>query len=126
MSEPKIIRPDSLGECKYDSPLINDISRFYESEGIARGSRTKDLCSLENISDIEFFELAGPRKKIFFNPEETTVGIVTCGGLCPGLNDVIRALTFCSLESYGVKKVVGFQYGYEGLVAKYYHYRKHR
>ena len=38
------------------------------------------------------------------------------------LNDVIRALTFCSLESYGVKRVLGFKYGYEGLVAKYYHY----
>lgn len=122
MIQPKIIRPDSLGECKYDSPLLADISRFYDNEGIARGSRTKDLCSLENISDIEFFELAGPRRKIYFDPAKTTVGIVTCGGLCPGLNDVIRALTFCSLQSYGVKKVLGFQYGYEGLVAKFYHY----
>jgi len=122
MIDPKIIRPDSLGECKFESPLVADISRFYENEAIARDCRTKDLGVLENISDIEFFELAGPRKKIYFNPEETTVGIVTCGGLCPGLNDVIRALTFCSLESYGVKKVLGFQYGFEGLVAKYYHY----
>jgi 6-phosphofructokinase 1 len=122
MSDPKIIRPDSLGECKYDSPLKADINRFYQNEGIARDFRTKDLGMLENISDIEYFELAGPREKIYFDPEETTVGIVTCGGLCPGLNDVIRALTFCSLESYGVKKVLGFQYGYEGLVAKYYHY----
>lgn len=122
MSDLKIIRPDSLGECKYDSPLKGSISRFYQNEGIARDYRTKDLGALENISDIEYFELAGPREKIFFNPAETTVGIVTCGGLCPGLNDVIRALTFCSLESYGVKKVLGFQYGYEGLVAKYYHY----
>ncbi len=122
MSEPKIIRPDTLGKCNYDSPLKGDISRFYQNEGVARDFRTKDLGALKNISDIEFFELAGPRDKIFFNPSETTVGIVTCGGLCPGLNDVIRALTFCSLESYGVKKVLGFQYGYEGLVAKYYHY----
>ncbi|MCF7847967.1 MAG: ATP-dependent 6-phosphofructokinase, partial [Kiritimatiellales bacterium] len=60
--------------------------------------------------------------KTFFNAKDTTVGIVTCGGLCPGLNDVIRALTFCSIESYGVKRVLGFKYGYEGLVAKYYHY----
>lgn len=122
MSDLKIIRPDSLGECNYDSPLTGSISRFYQNEGIARDYRTKDLGSLENISDIDYFELAGPRGKLFFNPAETTVGIVTCGGLCPGLNDVIRALTFCSLESYGVKKVLGFQYGFEGLVAKYYHY----
>ena len=122
MTEPKIIRPDSLGECTYDSPLKEELSRFYENEGIARFDRTQDLCSLESLADIEFFELAGPREKVFFNPAETVVGIVTCGGLCPGLNDVIRALTFCSLESYGVKKVLGFQYGYEGLVAKYYHH----
>lgn len=122
MSEPKIIRTDTLGECKYDSPLKGTISRFYDNEGIACSYRTKDLGALNSIDDIEYFELAGPRKKLFFNPAETTVGIVTCGGLCPGLNDVIRALTFCCLESYGVKKVLGFQYGYEGLVAKYYHY----
>jgi 6-phosphofructokinase 1 len=122
MIEPKIIRTDSLGACTITSPMIGAINRFYENEGIARESRTKELCAYEKTSDIEFFELAGPRKKIFFNPRETVVGIVTCGGLCPGLNDVIRALTFCSLGSYGVKKVLGFQYGYEGLVAKYYHY----
>ena len=91
-------------------------------EAIALGDRTKDFAQLESIDDIEYFELAGPREKLFFNPAETTIGIVTCGGLCPGLNDVIRALTFCSLESYGVKRVLGFKYGYEGLVAKYYHY----
>ncbi|MBT8045853.1 MAG: 6-phosphofructokinase, partial [Pontiella sp.] len=122
MSTPKIIRAESLGEPTYDSPLKEDILRFYNGEAVACIDRTKDLGALENIADIEYFELAGPREKIFFNPEEVTVGIVTCGGLCPGLNDVIRALTFCSLESYGVKRVLGFKYGYEGLVAKYYHY----
>lgn len=61
------------------------------------------------------FEMAGARKKIFFNPAETTVGIVTCGGLCPGLNDVIRTLTLTCVWQYGVKKVLGFTYGYSGL-----------
>ena len=122
MAEPKIIRTDTLGEPTLDSPLKGQISRFYNNEAIACNDRTKDLTSLENIADIEYFELAGPREKLFFNPKEVTVGIVTCGGLCPGLNDVIRALTFCALESYGVKRVLGFKYGYEGLVAKYYHY----
>ena len=122
MAEPDIIHVDSLGEPHHDSPLNNLLSRFYNGEAIATGDRTKDLAKLERIDDIKYFELAGPRKKLFFNPAETTVGIVTCGGLCPGLNDVIRALTFCSIESYGVKRVLGFKYGYEGLVAKYYHY----
>ncbi len=122
MADPKIIKADTLGEPLYDSPLLDHLVRFYNGEGIATGNRTKDFAQLKSIDDIEYYELAGPRKKLFFNPEETTVGIVTCGGLCPGLNDVIRALTFCSLESYGVKRVLGFKYGYEGLVAKYYHY----
>ena len=122
MSTLKIIPIDTLGEATYSSPLKDKISRFYNEEAVARHNRTQDLAQLENISDIEYFELAGPREKLFFNPEDVTVGIVTCGGLCPGLNDVIRALTFCALESYGVKRVLGFKYGYEGLVAKYYHY----
>ncbi len=118
----KIHKIDSLGECTFDSPLKDKLVRFYNGEAIACDDRTKDLSSLDNIDDIQYFELAGPRKKLFFNPKDVTVGIVTCGGLCPGLNDVIRALTFCSLEGYGVKRVLGFKYGYEGLVAKYYHY----
>jgi len=118
----KIHRAETLGEATYDSPLKEHGTRFYDGEAVACQDRTKELSALESISDIEYFELAGPREKLFFNPKEVTVGIVTCGGLCPGLNDVIRALTFCSLESYGVKRVLGFKYGYEGLVAKYYHY----
>ena len=122
MSDLKIIPIDTLGEATYDSPLKKKISRFYNGEAVAIQDRSKDFAELENLSDIDYFELAGPREKLFFDPQEVTVGIVTCGGLCPGLNDVIRALTFCSLESYGVKRVLGFKYGYEGLVAKYYHY----
>ncbi|MDH3981732.1 MAG: ATP-dependent 6-phosphofructokinase, partial [Kiritimatiellaceae bacterium] len=122
MENLKIHRAETLGEATYDSPLTDKLVRFYDGEAIACNDRTKELSVLENISDIEYFELAGPRKKLFFNPKDVTVGIVTCGGLCPGLNDVIRALTYCSMESYGVKRVLGFKYGYEGLVAKYYHY----
>ena len=121
-SEPKIIRAETLGDAQFESPLKKDLFRFYNNEGVARIARTKDFAELDSIDDIEYFELAGPREKLFFNPKDVTVGIVTCGGLCPGLNDVIRALTFCSLESYGVKRVLGFKYGYEGLVAKFYHY----
>ncbi|KAK1290179.1 hypothetical protein QJS10_CPB18g01365 [Acorus calamus] len=57
---------------------------------------------------------AGPRKQIYFDPEEVKAGIVTCGGLCPGLNDVIRQIVI-TLEIYGVKKIVGIPYGYRGF-----------
>jgi 6-phosphofructokinase 1 len=122
MKDLKIHRAETLGKAVHDSPLQDQLVRFYEGEAVASIDRTKEFSALERIEDIEYFELAGPRRKLFFNAKDVTVGIVTCGGLCPGLNDVIRALTFCSIESYGVKRVLGFKYGYEGLVAKYYHY----
>lgn len=67
------------------------------------------------------FELAGPRARIYFDPSKLKCGIVTCGGLCPGLNDVIRSIVFSLHYHYGVKTVFGFPYGYEGLVPKYRH-----
>jgi len=62
------------------------------------------------------FELAGPREKIFFDPRQTRAGIVTCGGLCPGLNNVIRSLFLELHYGYGVAEVVGFRGGYSGLI----------
>jgi 6-phosphofructokinase 1 len=67
------------------------------------------------------FEKAGPRQQIFFEPAKTKVAIVTCGGLCPGLNNVIRSLVLTLWQRYGVKRIVGVQYGYEGFIAKYNH-----
>ena len=66
-------------------------------------------------------EKAGPRRKIFFDPARTVCGIVTCGGLCPGLNDVIRGLVMQLNYRYGVRKVYGFRYGYEGFIPEYGH-----
>jgi len=61
------------------------------------------------------FEKAGPRREIFFEPKATRVGIVTCGGLCPGINNVIRAMVHELHHKYGVREVLGFRYGYQGL-----------
>ena len=61
------------------------------------------------------FELAGPRAKLFFDPKQTRAGIVTCGGLCPGLNNVIRSLFLEMHYGYGVAEVLGFRGGYSGL-----------
>jgi 6-phosphofructokinase 1 len=66
-------------------------------------------------------EKAGPREKIYFDPAGLKCGIVTCGGLCPGLNDVIRSITLTLTRQYGVKQVLGFRYGYEGLSSKFNH-----
>merc|ERR1719253_1705754 len=54
-------------------------------------------------------------KDIFWDPSEVKAGIVTCGGLCPGLNSIIREVTNCLYHQYGVTKVEGIQFGYNGL-----------
>lgn len=61
-------------------------------------------------------EKAGPREKLYFDPKNTTAAIVTCGGLCPGINNVIRSLVMALHYFYGVKRIIGIPYGYEGLV----------
>ncbi len=99
----------ALGKPGFESPIrhfTDDKQRLPNL--IVKGQQSPD-------EDDLFFELAGPREKLFFNPEETRVGIVTCGGLCPGLNDVIRSLFLDLYHAYGVNKVYGFLGGYQGL-----------
>jgi 6-phosphofructokinase 1 len=68
------------------------------------------------VGELPSFEPGGPREQIFFDPAVTRVGIVTCGGLCPGLNNVIRGLVLELSEHYGVTEILGFRNGYAGLV----------
>jgi len=66
-------------------------------------------------------EVAGPREKIFFDPSKAKAAIVTCGGLCPGINDVIRAIFMELYYRYGVKNVIGIKYGFQGLIPRFRH-----
>jgi len=66
-------------------------------------------------------EVAGPREKIFFDPITAKAAIVTCGGLCPGINDVIRAIVMGLYHRYGVRNIIGIRYGFQGLIPKYGH-----
>jgi 6-phosphofructokinase 1 len=98
-----------LGAARYPSPLrrwVNDSERLP-----ATIVRTLDARTADGLQ----FELAGARENLFFHPPETRAGIVTCGGLCPGLNDVIRSLFLEMHHAYGVKEVLGFRWGYQGL-----------
>lgn len=88
-------------------------------------SKVMFQCVFENDSDIEkvvqnpiLFEQAGPREKIYFDPKRITAGIVTCGGLCPGINDVIRAIVMELHYRYKVQRILGFPFGYLGLTKK--------
>jgi len=98
----------TLGEARHDSPLtrfVDDAVRVPEHIARAGGAPADGL----------LFEHAGPRRKLFFNPGEVRAGIVTCGGLCPGLNNVIRSLVLEMHHAYGVREILGFRNGYEGL-----------
>jgi 6-phosphofructokinase 1 len=71
-----------------------------------------------DLDELPTFEPGGARRKIFFDPAATRAGIVTCGGLCPGLNDVIRSIVLSLHHHYGVATIYGFRFGYEGLVER--------
>ena len=62
------------------------------------------------------FEAAGPRQRVVFDGPRTSAGIVTCGGLCPGMNNIIRGLVLSLWNGYGVRRILGFRYGYMGLL----------
>jgi 6-phosphofructokinase 1 len=66
------------------------------------------------------FEMAG-HMHLFFDPAKTKVAIITCGGLCPGLNNVIRGIVNELYYRYNVKRIIGIQYGYNGFITRYNH-----
>ncbi|MEW6585210.1 MAG: ATP-dependent 6-phosphofructokinase [Nitrospirota bacterium] len=111
----------TLGECTIPSPMT--VARFVtEARRIVYHSDLEELKAyFDNGKQPPSFEVAGPRERIFFDPAQVRAGIVTCGGLCPGLNDVIRAVVLSLFHHYGVNDVLGFPYGYEGLSPRYGH-----
>lgn len=119
----------SLGECTVQSPLYKAYaSTELGQEFIKDDERILYDCSLAAYqasmdSGVEpvSFEVAGPRENIFFNPTNTKAAIVTCGGLCPGINNVIRGLVMGLSYRYNVKNIIGIKYGYEGLVEDFGH-----
>ena len=110
-----------LGDCTHPSPM-RGMAFTPDNDGVLYHTlKTEIQPYLEQGLDLPAFEMAGPRETIFFDPDILSCGIVTCGGLCPGLNDVIRAIVLSLYHHYGVRKVFGFRYGFEGLNPSYYH-----
>ena len=108
---------DTLGECTIDSPLgprkftpdnhrvLFDIVYEQPESGTPEGPPTIG------------FEKSGSREKIYFDPAKSKAAIITCGGLCPGLNNVVRQLYYTLSDAYGVPQVYGIRHGYKGLVS---------
>jgi len=104
----------SLGQRKFLSPLIE---KFPDNEHVFVQDSRRLFYEpfVDEADDSRTFELAGPRKLLYFDPKKVKSAIVTCGGLSPGFNDVIRSIVMESFYRYGVESVLGIRYGYNGL-----------
>ena len=117
-----------LGECTIKSPLKPTFHpdglsfRFIENDRVLLDSSSDRFkhCLKTGETPISF-EKAGPHKHLYFEPDQTKVAIVTCGGLCPGTNNVIRSLVNQLYYRYNVSKIIGIQYGFEGFISSYNH-----
>ena len=111
--DPASLSIQSLGLPRWPSPLR---ARYYDYTAISYYAEVTDIerC-FRHDQPLPAFEAAGPRSQLFFNPADTRCGIVSCGGLCPGINDVIRAIVYEAYLRYGVREVLGFRYGYRGM-----------
>ncbi|MBF0232673.1 MAG: ATP-dependent 6-phosphofructokinase [Desulfamplus sp.] len=121
-------RIQTLGEAKIPSPLMGKIKGGYTNRFVKDSDRVIATVDYESISyytkngiEIPSFEMAGPREKIYFDPSKLKCAIVTCGGLCPGLNDIIRSVVLELYHCYGVRNIYGIKYGLQGFIPKYGH-----
>jgi 6-phosphofructokinase 1 len=109
------------GDCRFPSPMSG--ARFVgDEERVLYPSTLDELRRWRAFGDDPpAMELGGPRDRVFFDPSTLASGIVTCGGLCPGLNDVVRAIVLSLHHHYGARKIYGFRFGFEGLVERLGH-----
>ncbi|MFO8111591.1 MAG: ATP-dependent 6-phosphofructokinase, partial [Desulfosalsimonadaceae bacterium] len=119
---------DTLGEARINSPILKEL--LGADESIFRNETENVLVQVHPQRIIDMieagkippaFEQAGPRKKIYFDPSKLKCAVTTCGGLCPGLNNIIRSIVLELHYIYGVKHIYGFPYGLQGFVPEYRH-----
>ncbi|MBU4318324.1 MAG: ATP-dependent 6-phosphofructokinase [Proteobacteria bacterium] len=120
---------DSLGSAKIVSPVRKGENGFTNYDFVSDDERVlievewvKLSERIKNATPIPSFEMAGPREKIYFDPSKLKCALVTCGGLCPGLNDIIRAIVLELYYGYGVRHVFGIRYGLQGFIPQYGHH----
>ena len=111
------IRIQCLGTPEIDSPLSFNMATGGERRVVFNVD--EELLEEGAAPCPMSFELAGPRNRIYFDPSKTKCAIVTCGGLCPGINDVIRAIVMTAYNAYHVPSVLGIRYGLQGFIPSY-------
>ncbi len=118
----------TLGEAKIPSPVqnrakgANRITFVPDNERVVIDVREHSLVrQVQEGQAPSCFQLAGPRSNIFFDPSKLRCALVTCGGLCPGLNDIIRSVVLELHWGYGVRNIYGIRYGLQGFIPKFGH-----
>lgn len=126
MPDDVCFRVPSLGKRSVKSPIAlsktshDFVANYVEDEDRVRYEITSSAGeSADQPSPENMLERAGPREMIYFEPSKVHAGVVTCGGLCPGLNDVIRAIVMCLWYRYGVRRIAGIRFGYRGMLPEY-------
>jgi 6-phosphofructokinase 1 len=125
-------RIPSLGEPKVESPIrqytmVNRFGQVIEKSFVRDEDQILMYDSREYLASLKpkeaplFVEQAGPRAQIYFDPSKVHCAIATCGGLCPGTNDVIRAIVLELHFLYHVRHIYGIRYGFQGFIPKYGH-----
>ncbi|MDR2076517.1 MAG: ATP-dependent 6-phosphofructokinase [Desulfovibrio sp.] len=110
----------TLGKATIPSPLPE--SSFISEEEIPLFLDGEYLEELSGKPPLPVaFEAAGPRSRLYFDTSKTKCAVVTCGGLCPGINDVIRAIVMEAFHKYGIRTVFGIRYGLEGFIPQFAH-----
>ena len=113
---------EELGKCTIKSPIIlsktagDGIANYVTDDQYIRVNTDVKPGQQQPIKRSQVLECAGPREMIYFTPAHVHAGIVSCGGLCPGINDVIRAIVRCLWYRYGVTRISGIRYGYKGFL----------
>jgi 6-phosphofructokinase 1 len=117
LSQSELVVP-TLGERRFPSPLhMSNVPGDGVGDFVPDDTRVLfEICFRAESAPTDLsFERAGARDLLFFNPPATRAAIVTCGGLSPGINNVIRTLYFELVSNYGVREVIGIRFGYQGL-----------
>ncbi len=116
LGEPKIASPIRDEKTKSSQNFVTDLDRVLINVDLSTLNQ-----AIKSGEEIPSFERAGPRSKIYFDPSKLRCGLVTCGGLCPGLNDIIRSIVLELYYGYGVQNICGIRYGLQGFIPKYGH-----
>ena len=113
---------ETLGPCKIPSPIqLSNVVGDFRANYVKDDSFVRYRVNVfhggeeDDQTSANLMQKAGPRQYIYFDPNHVKAGICTCGGLCPGLNDVIRAIVRSLYNRYGVRRILGFQYGFKGF-----------